>query len=173
MLERQFRELPPEGAASDRAAVLAARRREQGAAGDVRRQGGRGRQRLLHRRIAPAQRLARPGLVPRPGHLPGRGEAAQPADVDFRREVVAQPGRRRQGAAAIRRQTSGGRTPSTSKGRAQFEAEGYGGDALRRRRGRARGGRRQDRRPQPRRSGPARSATASSRGKCRRASGRS
>ena len=39
--------------------------------------------------------------------LDGR-EEAEPAALDLRREMVAQPGRRREGAPALRGQTAGG-----------------------------------------------------------------
>ena len=109
-----------------RPAVLAARRREPPTAGDLRGQGRRGGQRLFHHRIAAARRLARRRLVARPGHLPGGGQAERPANVDLRREVVAQPGRGRQGARPICRQASGG-DGRRVEGPKSWSADGYAG----------------------------------------------
>ena len=153
-LERQFHQLPIEARRLIGPLFWLHGDESPRAAGDVRRQGGRGRQRLFYRRKPPAQRLAGAGLVSRPGDLPGGGQAAPFEDVDLRRKVVAQPGHRRQGAAALRRQTSGGRgrrRGRTSRvGRRRLRRP-----ALHRRGGRPRHGRRQDRRRQPYRLGAA------------------
>ena len=108
-LERQFRELPIEARRLTGPLFWLhgdeSKERLEMYVGKVA-EGGNG---CFTAEIAPAQRLARRGLVSRSGDLPGRREEAQPEDVDLRREVVAQPGRRRQGAAALCREAAGSR----------------------------------------------------------------